>query len=260
MSDALSVMLSGDGSGRTTAETVIQRKIPGGLIKQRDAGGGKKLNYISGSTVINLLNEAFGYTWSFEVVNYELIKSEPKFNKYKNTMEDQPPYFQVLGRLSVPGFGIKEQFGTKILLGGASEQEGAMKSATTDAMKKCATLFGIGIELYEDEVDDGEPDVVPAPATKQAAPTTPAASPKAAEPSIDDAGGQWEDDDIERLDADIKKLVSMREKIGVVDNLNDLNPFVQEFLNNKKATYKAIGPKNIVAFNEYLEAKMKDLF
>jgi hypothetical protein len=52
----------------------------------------------------------------------------------------------------------------------------------------------------------------------------------------------------------------MRTSLGITDNMDDLNPFVQEFLKNPKATYRAIGPKNIREFNAYLDGKMKELF
>jgi hypothetical protein len=261
--EALSVMLNEtERINKEVATAVIQRKIDARLIKQRDAGGGKKLDYIAGSTVIRLLNEAFNYQWSFEIVEEVLVQSLPKFNKWAKKGEDpwepQQPYIKVLGRLSVPGYGIKEQYGTKILLGGASEQEGAAKSAATDALKKCATLLGIGLELYEDELVDEEENTEapaqPAQTTKQQT-----APKKTASTEAD--GGQWDDESIDRLQNDIDKLKDFREKLGIKDeNFDDLNPFVQDFLNNPKATYRAIGPKNIVDFNAYLEKKVKESF
>ena len=115
---------------------VVTRPIDPKQIKERDAGFGKKLSYISGSTVINLLNEAFAYQWTFRVLRMEVIQSLPKWDKRKNENIEQPPYVQVLGQLIVPSLGIvKEQYGSKALIGGESEQEGASKAA----------------ELYEDE-------------------------------------------------------------------------------------------------------------
>jgi hypothetical protein len=98
------------------------------------------------------LNKAFGYQWSFEVVSEQIVPSIPKLNKYAKSGQDpyepQPPVVKILGRLTVPGLGVKEQYGSKVLIGGASEQESAFKSASTDALKKCASLFGIGLDLY----------------------------------------------------------------------------------------------------------------
>ena len=136
---------------RANAINVIKKELQPEWIQQRSQGK-TTLSYIGGHIVINLLNEAFGYQWNFEIVSEEIVQSIPKFNKYakkgENPLEAQPPVVKVLGRLTVPGMGIKEQYGSKVLIGGATEQESAFKSASTDALKKCASLFGIGIQLY----------------------------------------------------------------------------------------------------------------
>lgn len=257
---SLAVMLTeSQNIDKEHAKEVIQRKIDPRLIKQRDAGGNKKLDYISGSTVIRLLNEAFNYQWSFEVIEEVLVTSLPKWDKYKKEDVAQPPYIKILGRLTVPGYGIKEQYGTKILLGGATEQEGASKSAATDALKKCATLLGIGLELYEDEIPDTDAatQVYDTPEQPTQQPAKPAQVKKVAE----DEGGQWDDDSIDRLQADIDKLKDLRTKLGIRDeNFDDLNEFVRAFLNNPNANYRSIGPKNIVEFNVYLEKVVKEAF
>ncbi len=201
---------------------VVTRPIDPKQIKERDAGFGKKLSYISGSTVINLLNEAFAYQWTFRVLRMEVIQSLPKWDKRKNENIEQPPYVQVLGQLIVPSLGIvKEQYGSKALIGGESEQEGASKAAATDALKKCATLLGIGIELYEDE---------------------PVKPPK---PTI-----EWPP-------AEVSKLKEYKAVLGIVDN-NQLDPYVREFLGDGSATFKVISPLNISAFNTFLKKKAEE--
>ena len=146
------------------AKQKLQQPLNQAWIKQRSQGG-TTLSYIGGHTVIELLNSAFNYQWSFEVIKEDIVPSLPKpafsgWGKQRKPvlnpdgsqkMEEQPPVAKVLGRLTVPGLGIKEQYGSKVLIGGATEQESAFKSATTDAMKKCASLFGIGLELYKNE-------------------------------------------------------------------------------------------------------------
>ena len=66
-------------------------------------------------------------------------------------LEPQPPVTHVLGRLIIPGMGTREQWGSHAMIGGYSEQESAFKSASTDALKKCATMFGFAIELYDND-------------------------------------------------------------------------------------------------------------
>ena len=142
------------------AKEVIARTLPDQLIKQREGGGKKILSYVSGSTVIDLLNEAFGYLWSWDVVEQFVQESQPKFNpRYDKEPQPQGPVAHVRGNLTVPivqadGTVVmitKSGFGSKTVLGGQADQEHIFKAAATDALKKAASLFGIGAQLYRDE-------------------------------------------------------------------------------------------------------------
>lgn len=148
--------------------------IPSTLIKQRDGGGGKMLSYISGSTVTDMLNKAFGYMWDWDVDKEWLQDGVPFFNKYsklpdsekvtlangnRGSWEEQGPVAHVKGRLTV--YFVDEEgkerkitkvgYGSKAVIGKQSEQDSIFKSAGTDALKKAASLLGIGLELYRDE-------------------------------------------------------------------------------------------------------------
>ena len=142
------------------AKEVIARTLPDQLIKQREGGGKKILSYVSGSTVIDLLNEAFGYLWSWDVVEQFVQESQPKFNpRYDKEPQPQGPVAHVRGNLTIPivqedGTVVmitKSGFGSKTVLGGQADQEHIFKAAATDALKKAASLFGIGAQLYRDE-------------------------------------------------------------------------------------------------------------
>jgi hypothetical protein len=232
------------------AITVLEAKLNPSLIKERKQGN-TTLSYIGGHTVIRLLNKAFKYQWSFEIVSEEIVPSQPKVNKYKpnDPPEAQPPVAKVLGRLTVPGYGVKEQYGSKVLIGGATEQEAAFKSASTDALKKCATLFGIGLELYGDDEDapaTGGNGGYNAPAPQQ--PAAPASRPAQAQQSAPaPATATWNNEDIQRL-KDLKGI------LGITDN-NQLDPYVREFMDDSKGTYQNIQPANIKAFNIFLTKK-----
>ncbi|MBW1677504.1 MAG: hypothetical protein JRJ79_13105 [Deltaproteobacteria bacterium] len=91
---------------------------------------------IEGAAVIARLNEAFDGNWSFEVVEYKLFEDE----------------IVVLGKLIADGI-VKSQFGsTKITrnrdTGDPVSLGDDLKAAATDAIKKCATLLGVGLYLY----------------------------------------------------------------------------------------------------------------
>lgn len=164
----------------------IQAPLDQKWIKKKGKGR-NELSYVSGAVVTRLLNKAFQYQWSFQVITKEVVPSLPKpyqiydqgEKRYRNVVvtnngtveyatnttdpahyltHQQPPVVQVLGRLTIPGYGVREQWGAHVLVGGASEQESGFKSATTDAMKKCASMFGIALEIYDEVGKDIEFD------------------------------------------------------------------------------------------------------
>ena len=95
---------------------ILEEKLDPRWIKQREIGN-KTLDYIEGARVIELLNHAFNYRWSFEIVNWEIVQAEPWYNKYNKVVEPQGKYVQVLGKLTGPGFGVKMAFGSKTIVG-----------------------------------------------------------------------------------------------------------------------------------------------
>lgn len=163
----------------------INRPIDARLIKQRNTGqykNGKEvmLSYLSGSTVIDILNSAFGtFGWSYTIIDTWIEAGKEYFQKEndkypfddkkckivldekgnKGIMIMQNDICHAKARLTVyveDDRGnvreiVKEAFGSKIVVGKASEQEHIFKSAQTDALKKAASLFGIGAELYRDD-------------------------------------------------------------------------------------------------------------
>lgn len=116
---------------------MIQGGTPKDLIKERNG-----MLFISGDTVISMLNKIFNYQWSFVVVESKIENGRPNKNN-----QHQPDIAHALCRLVVPGIGVREQWGSAVLNGGSDIQQSAFKAATTDALKKCAVQFGIGIDV-----------------------------------------------------------------------------------------------------------------
>lgn len=138
---------------------ILNAKIPKELIKTV-----QDKDYISGSTVIGYLNAAFDNDWDFITTDEWIENSIDKVIKPKNGVGQevviaQPPVAHVKGHLIVRYYDEnnnyrsieKTGYGSKILIGGATEQESVFKSAATDAMKKAATHLGLGLELYRNE-------------------------------------------------------------------------------------------------------------
>jgi len=124
-------------------------------LKQRKGNLGKTLIYVDIAAVIERLNEACD-TWNFEVIKYEVQDGEAI----------------VLGKLTADGV-VKMTFGGSNL---TVDREGSivsiaddLKAAASDALKKCASLLGVALELYGGSRKD-ETDEVP----RERAPLTPA--------------------------------------------------------------------------------------
>jgi len=104
-------------------------------VRTRPGQGGKSLSYVETHAVIARLNEASDHEWSFEVVKHEILADE----------------VIVLGKLTIDGV-TKMAFGGSTVTRDNSGKELSLaddlKAATSDAVKKTATLFGIGLELY----------------------------------------------------------------------------------------------------------------
>lgn len=105
-------------------------------IKQRAGSFGKTLDYIEGHVVIKRLNDAFDGQWSFQVKSHDVFEAE----------------VIVLGELIAAGIS-KSQFGSSSITRAKNSGDNIsladdLKAATTDSLKKCATMFGVGLHLY----------------------------------------------------------------------------------------------------------------
>lgn len=154
----------------------IYEDLPEEIIQERSAGKRKNektgrwedeyLSYISVNTCIDILNDVFGEAgWSFQILEQwiEEGKDLVKYNKEtkERTVEPQGSIAHVKCRLSVNLYDennniisiTKEAFGSQSIVGNQSVQENIFKSAQSDALKKAASLFGIGAELYRNDTE-----------------------------------------------------------------------------------------------------------
>ncbi len=107
-------------------------------IKQREGNFGKVLDYIEGHAVIQRLNDAFDADWSFAIIRHEILKETDEVI--------------VVGELKA-GEVVKTQFGSSRITRARETGEvislaDDLKAAATDALKKAATLLGVGLHLY----------------------------------------------------------------------------------------------------------------
>ena len=116
----------------------LERPFASDQIKQRHGTNGDVLDYIEGCAVIQRLNECFDAEWIFEIQEHHVYDDE----------------VVVLGKLTAQGVA-KSQFGKSRIT--RAKKDNAiislgddLKAAATDCLKKCATLFGVGLHLYFD--------------------------------------------------------------------------------------------------------------
>ena len=112
--------------------------FPREAIKARTGGGGKQYSYVETHSVIHRLNSATDGVWDFRIVNVEW----------------RADLLIVQGELTIPGLGTRSGFGVQKVAANAGED--LVKGGSSDCLKKCATLFGVGLELYGPDYEAGE--------------------------------------------------------------------------------------------------------
>lgn len=142
-------------------KTSLNQEIDPRLIKERTVSG-TKLSYFPVAVVIDILNRVFDYIWSFEIKEISVRESRNKNQKDRSSGETkslpQGPVVNAIVKLTVPIFSkngdviwiTKEACGSKTVVGGQSEQSSDNKAAVSDALKKAATLLGIGKQIALD--------------------------------------------------------------------------------------------------------------
>lgn len=120
----------------------MQRTDPN-QIKERKGPSGKMLKYVEASYMVTALNYACLMDWDHEVLETRT-----------DTIEDKL-HISVLGTLTIrttDGKTIqKTQWGSQVLKQ-KSEMGDALKAATSDSLKKCASYFGIAMDVYSGSV------------------------------------------------------------------------------------------------------------
>lgn len=122
--------------------TRMVEKTPPQYVYQRPGKGGGKWDYVSVSYVQRVLDYCFGFNWDFQIVEHGR----------------EADHVWVRGRLTVKSPDgarsiTKEQFGrsevkyqknSKVMLDYGND----LKAASSDALKKCASMLGIARDIY----------------------------------------------------------------------------------------------------------------
>ena len=122
---------------------LILKNTPKQYVHTRPAKGGGTWDYVTGGYVKKCLNLMFGWDWSFEIVDQQIIHNE----------------VVVKGKLTCNSNGktiVKMQFGNKDIIYKKGTEiplsiGNDMKAAATDCLKKCAAEIGIAADIYNKE-------------------------------------------------------------------------------------------------------------
>src|SRR5438477_2995671 len=123
-------------------EDVYARLAAPFAVTFSDVRGGVALTYVSGEQVISRLNEVLGVAgWSFRVLSHDIHPEADEAWALGELVAE-------IGERTV----VRQQFGSQKVR--RSRSTGApldlgfdLKGASTDAMKKCASLLGVGLYL-----------------------------------------------------------------------------------------------------------------
>lgn len=124
----------------------IVQRTPKEHVYRRKGKGGKEFDYVTGAYVEKVLNFVFGWNWDLDVLEHGVAGN----------------FIWVKAQLTVRGTKEgqvikKTQFGRAEIkyLSGQGKTPAAyvdfgndLKAATTDALKKCASLLGIASDIY----------------------------------------------------------------------------------------------------------------
>lgn len=149
----------------------LTRPFPDHAIQTRQGGGNASFKYVEGHTVIHRLNDATGNCWDFDVVRLDSLD-----------LGNGSRLLTAQCRLTIPGLGSREHIGVQKVSDRSGED--LAKGAITDALKKAATLFGIGLELYGSDYEAGEdpPARATPPSSTPPRPVSPGATERVAAP------------------------------------------------------------------------------
>lgn len=127
---------------------ILTQRTPNHVKKQRPGKGGKQFTYVEHAWVTEQLNLAFGWAWNWEIVEWRVLPNEA-----------DPAEVMVLGRLTVQtqlGTVTKMQFGQKDVLRDKQSRPLSiaddLKAASSDGLKKAASLLGLALDLYSDDI------------------------------------------------------------------------------------------------------------
>jgi hypothetical protein len=168
----------------------LEKPFQADLVKTRKTETGKALAFVGAVHYIRRLNEAFESEWTWRVLSHEVHGGQVVVH---GVLEAKGQAKHAFG-----GWAISINKETGEVISTADD----IKAASSDALKKAASLFGIGLDLYLNDDESGRGN-----------PSTPAK----AEPTYSN-GGRGAPTDRNRLTAkQLKAIYAIARAKGIAD-------------------------------------------
>ena len=159
-----STSLAPVGQGKGQQDMILQtlsqaqvdfllQRTPPSKIKTRQERG-KTFSYVEHGYVTERLNMVFGFNWDFQVLD-KIITDDEVIVEACLTV--RTPGGQRIEKTQFGGAAVQRHSGGP-RQGKIISLADNLKAAGSDALKKCASLLGIGLDLYRDDdpPDDGD--------------------------------------------------------------------------------------------------------
>lgn len=141
MRDGKNITLTKTWVGEKQLLQILQR-TPKQYVYRKPGKGGGTFDYVSVAYITKALNYIFGWNWDFEVVEHG-VEGGQVWVKGRLTVHGMHAG-QAISKTQFGRADIKYKRGTKDMLDFGND----LKGATSDALKKCASMFGIASDIY----------------------------------------------------------------------------------------------------------------
>lgn len=136
---------------------LVKKPLDRSVVQQLEKAG-SVLDYVSGQTIMDILTQAFGPTWSVQYPEHWV----DKFDSIETKKGTYTPAYVITVKavITVPMLDpetnqqitvVREGFGTAVMK--SKFEEMVLKTAQTDALKKAAYSFGIAGELFRNAAE-----------------------------------------------------------------------------------------------------------
>lgn len=142
--------IRGDGKSLSIPKTWLSEKqitrmverTPSKFVYQRPAKGGGKWDYVSVSYVQRVLDYCFGFNWDFQIVEHG--KEQDHVWVRGKLIVKSPDGLRTITKEQFGRSEVKYKRDSKDMLDYGND----LKAASSDALKKCASMLGIARDIY----------------------------------------------------------------------------------------------------------------